>query len=191
VIDDDFVCRQIGTAQRRLMLMTPAVSLAIAQALVDRFDDLGRLSMTIILDPDADVYRLGYGEPAGLALLQEQANIHLVTLREQRYLRLAVLVADDDIVVWSPIPKSVDPASREISAQQVNGIAISSDTKARLLDAVAIDDGDRLPSEAEIGNGALLPEKINAALVSLKKEPTCPCRSGVGRASVLLSISVR
>lgn len=59
----------IREARDRLVVVAPALPRAVAQALARRCADQS-VSITVVLDADAEVYRLGYGDPASLELLR-------------------------------------------------------------------------------------------------------------------------
>ena len=69
IASDERLIEMIRSAQRRLVVVAPALTTAVADALVRRCPD-ERVSLTVVLDADAEVYRMGYGDPASLHLLR-------------------------------------------------------------------------------------------------------------------------
>ena len=63
---DEHIIDLIQFAEQRLVVAAPAFSMAVAEALAERMSDLPNLALTIILDADPEVYRMGYGEVAAL-----------------------------------------------------------------------------------------------------------------------------
>lgn len=49
----------IKGARNRLAIIAPALTTPVAKALAERMVDLSSLSLTVILDADAEVYRMG------------------------------------------------------------------------------------------------------------------------------------
>jgi hypothetical protein len=55
VASDEALVRLIARARRRLVVIAPALTKAVADALALRFDDLGQLDVTVILDSDPEL----------------------------------------------------------------------------------------------------------------------------------------
>ena len=91
----------------RVALIVPAISKTIAAALGACFDRADKVSITVVLDPDEEAYRLGYGDSEGLEQIQKLASNNHIGLRAQPGLRIGLLVADGDVLVWSPTPAVV------------------------------------------------------------------------------------
>ena len=66
VANDDLIAKLIATAVRRLVVIAPAVSDTVCSAVRDRLSVLEPESVTLVLDSDPEVYRLGYGSPVAL-----------------------------------------------------------------------------------------------------------------------------
>ena len=64
----------IAAARTRLVLVAPAVSKTVANALAGRMANMPALSLTVILDADAEVYRMGYGDVEALDILRRAAE---------------------------------------------------------------------------------------------------------------------
>jgi hypothetical protein len=71
VASDASLVDLIQRARRRLVVVCPALTDLVASALADRLADEGSLCVTVILDADPEVYRLGYGTEGAL----EQPNV--------------------------------------------------------------------------------------------------------------------
>jgi hypothetical protein len=61
----------IQSARTRLAVIAPAITTPVAQALAARMADLPALSLTVILDADAEVYRMGYGDAEALEIIRK------------------------------------------------------------------------------------------------------------------------
>ncbi len=195
-VTDDVLSQRIKAATRRIVFIAPAISKRVATALENCLQETERLSVTVLLDPSEDAYRIGYGEREGLEHLEElRAKNNHLNLRSQPGLRIGILLADDDVLVWSPTPRAVEgqreteepngldlnqgnvvrgrPASSGFSgndkaAEQKNSVADI------IQNAVGGDDSS-LPSEqVEIGRKGLKSEEIAATLKTLKENPPAP-----------------
>lgn len=100
--------RLIAQAHRRIVLVAPGISLPIALALADRWPALGPDAVTIVLDVDPEVFRIGYGTIEALAILESTAAGLGTMLRRQPGVRLGLLIVDDDLIVFAPTPLLVE-----------------------------------------------------------------------------------
>jgi len=100
-----------GRAFRR-RAPSPALSQAVAEALVGRVADLRGLSLTVILDADPQAYRIGYGEVIALEVLcnaAAAASFRLrLRLRLQPGVRIGLVVSDDQTLVYAPVSASIE-----------------------------------------------------------------------------------
>ena len=168
VATDVAVIALIENAKRRLAVIAPALSRAIADALAARFDDLDYLDIRVIVDADAEVYRLGFGEREALDVIRDAASRNLLDLREQAGVRIGVIISDEDTMVFAPISKNIEAGSD--TAEKPNAIVLrgdSADSLARAAGAHQDDDS----STGEIGKAALDPDKVKAMLADLERNP--------------------
>ena len=70
VATNEALVELISHARRRLVVIAPALTHAVADAVSRRSDDLEQLSVTVILDSDPEVYRLGFGDQNALNALR-------------------------------------------------------------------------------------------------------------------------
>jgi hypothetical protein len=94
VVNDEVLVAYIAQTRTKLVFVASGVSLAVAEALGKRFLDAGRLSVTIVLDADPEVWRLGYGSLDGLKRVQQLAADNMLELRHQPGVRVGVLISD-------------------------------------------------------------------------------------------------
>ena len=102
------IANVILTAQKRLVVLAPAVPLLVAKAICDRWQCLGPEPVSVILDIDPEVYRLGYGEAAALDLMVKTAVSVNAVIRRQPGIRIGVIIADDRTLVYSPTPQLIE-----------------------------------------------------------------------------------
>lgn len=176
VATDAAVISLIESAKRRLVVIAPALSRAVSDALAARFDDLEHLDVRVIVDADAEVYRLGFGEREALEVIRDAASRNLLDLRVQPGVRIGVIISDDDTMVFAPISKNIEAGSD--TAEKPNAIVLrgaSADSIARAAGAQTDDDS----TSGEIGNAALDPAKVAAMQTDLERNP--PARFDITR----------
>ena len=97
---DDSLIALIKGATNRLAVIAPGLTTPVAKALATRMTDLPSLSLTVVLDADAEVYRMGYGDPEALEIIREASRNEMFDLREQPGVRIGVVIADDRTMVF-------------------------------------------------------------------------------------------
>ena len=107
-VNDASLIELISKAQRRVIFVAPGVHTAVAEELGKRFAEIDQLQVTVVIDPDEDVCRIGCGDAKGLALLSDYATRQSFALMAQPGLRIGVLLVDDVTLVWSPTPRSIE-----------------------------------------------------------------------------------
>jgi hypothetical protein len=174
----------IQGARKRIVFIAPGVHEPVALALGTRFREIDGLDVTVVVDPDEDVCRIGYGDAKGLELVNTYARENGFWVRAQPGLRVGVLLADEKTLVWSPTPRSVEAppssAPRNLKLTQEpepaapNGLMLGANPADQLSKAVAAEGVDANPNEAEIGKSAVTPERVEATLDALRKNPPIP-----------------
>lgn len=181
-VDDAALIQMIQSARKRIVFIAPGVHEPVAKALGERFSEIDGLDVTVVLDPDEDVCRIGYGDAKGLELVNEHAKKNGFWLRSQPGLRVGVLLTDERTLVWSPTPRSVEapPSSapplqnslfEEAPPAAPNGLLLGADPAQQLAKAVAAEGCNADPRLAEIGKAAITPDQVKSTLDELKKNP--------------------
>ena len=147
VVNDDVLVDAINKATSKIVYIAPGISKAVALALGNRFGSLGTLSMTIIVDNDPEVYRLGYGETEGLDHIKKLSDEHMLGLRQQPGVRIGVLITDDTTMIYSPTPHLIEAGSTQ--DDKPNAIVIP--TAAETIEQACAISSGTLPEDAEIG----------------------------------------
>ena len=176
VATDDAVISMIQSAKRRLVVIAPALSKAVANALAARFDELAELDIRVIVDADAEVYRLGFGEREALQVIRDAASRSLLDLREQPGVRIGVIISDDDTMVFAPVSKNIEAGSD--SVEKPNAIVLRGAPSESLARAAGAERSDDSPA-GEIGNAALDPKKVEAMQADLERNP--PAKFDIAR----------
>lgn len=172
VASDENLSAAIAGARQRLVLIAPAVSIAVATAIVDRLAERDPPDVQVVLDADAEVYRLGFGDPAALTLLREACATYHIGLQEQPGVRIGVLVADDLTIVYAPVPRMVEAGPTTV--EKPNAVVIRGAAGADIAAAAGAGERDGPSSRQEIGRAAITPEKEKAVEASLKENPPQP-----------------
>ena len=167
IVNDTVLVSAIRNAQIKIVYVAPGISKAVALALGERFKDLGRLSITIIVDVDPEVYRLGYGDTEGLDHIKKLSDEHLLELRHQQGVRIGVLVTDEQTLVYSPTPQLIEAGSTQ--PDKPNAIVIPSATPS--IEKACASSPDTLPSEAEIGKSVVQADELETIKKNLEELP--------------------
>ena len=177
-VNDSSLIKLIGEAQQRVVFVAPGVHQAVAEALGQRLAEIDRLQVTVVIDPDEDVCRIGYGDAKGLELLSRYADRQSFALMAQPGLRVGVLLVDDVTLVWSPTPRSVEAAplgnATTPTERSPNGLLLGANPGEQLAHAVSAAGTDTLPFDAEVGVEVVTKERVQKTLDGLAKNPPIP-----------------
>ena len=186
-VNDDVLIDIIRCVRERLVFIAPGVRRRVAEAIVDA---AGRLldhgTVNVILDVSAEVCRLGYGDIKGLKKIQE-ASSRTGFLGSQPGVRVGVLIADDDTLVYSPTPLYLE-AEPEVAKEppnvgfgnasdllevgrpvvKPNGIFLKKSVPSNLADACAADGNYQ---KREIGLDPVMGAKVKEVEESIDTNP--------------------
>jgi hypothetical protein len=178
---DDSVIEMIKTASHRLAVIAPGVTTPVANALAERMSDLPGLSLTIILDADPEVYRMGYGDADALSIIRNASKAAMFDLREQPGVRIGVIISDQRTMVYAPVSRNVEAGSK--TAERPNAIVLGGPATNSLAIASGatppaqsetVGASEQQPQVQEIGQAALTPAKVEEMEASLKANPPRP-----------------
>jgi hypothetical protein len=102
----------VRCAGRRLVVIAPGLSEQVAKALVETWRELGPHAVQVVIDPDPEVCRLGFGEMAALKLLHETAAEMGTQIHQQQGLRIGVVITDETTAIYAPTPLLVEAGGR-------------------------------------------------------------------------------
>lgn len=176
-INNERLCAIIESAEKRLIYAAPSISESVAKSLYGFAKRDGEnAALRVIIDADADAFRLGFGEPAGLELLTQNR----VDVRHAAGLRIAIIMADERAWVYSPTPEIIlEQPSTNIN----NAIQVSLEFAEQILLSVAPDvhhrSSDKILSQdiiaenltPEIGVESLTTEDMIKVTQELKENP--------------------
>jgi hypothetical protein len=129
--------------------------------------DLPALSLTVILDADAEVYRMGYGDPEALEIIRKASKEAMFDLREQPGVRIGVVISDDRTMVYAPVSRNVEAGST--TDEKPNAIMLDGAATENLAVAAGASDG-----ETEIGVTGMEPERVAQMQADLTANPPKP-----------------
>src|SRR5580704_9773407 len=109
VASDESVIAMILKARERLVVVAPGLSCAVATTLASRItSDDCPTELSVTLDVDPEVCRLGYGEIEALDILRLALESQRRVLQTQTGLRICLVVTDSDVLVYSPTPQLIE-----------------------------------------------------------------------------------
>lgn len=177
-VNDATLIKLINQAKLRVVFVAPGVHRPVAEALGKRLAEVDRLQVTVVIDPDEDVCRIGYGDAKGLELLSAYAGNQSFALMAQPGLRIGVLLVDDITLVWSPTPRSVEAApvgkATTPAAGAPNGLLLGANPGEQLANAVSAAGTETLPLDAEIGTVVVTKDRVQKTLAGLANNPPIP-----------------
>src|ERR1035437_5925524 len=170
VASDDTLIEMIGNATERLVIVAPSLSQTVAEALVVRLqDDGGPIDLSVTLDTDPEICRLGYGDIEPLELLRPALVSRKRVLQTQSGVRIGLVVADADILVYSPTPQLIEEGST--SDEKPNAIRITGAGPEELAFACGASETSVLGHIQEVGLHSVTEEAVVQARVDLEVNP--------------------
>ena len=164
---DDSLIALIEDAKDRLAIIAPGLTTPVAKALAARMRDLSTLSLTVILDADAEVYRMGYGDVEALEIIRETSCKQMFDLREQSGVRIGVVISDDRTLVYAPVSRNIEAGST--TEEKPNAIMLDGGITEKLAEASGAADG-----EMEVGVTGVEPGRVAQIEEDLKANPPIP-----------------
>lgn len=195
VINEATLVQAVEQCRQRLVYIAPGITEPIVKAMGKLMARHPLPSLTVIIDTDPEVCRLGYGTVEGLKSLQNLAEMQMFPVREQPGLRLGVLVCDEQLAVYSPTPLLIEAGSNRVDQPNALNLGMVAGQEAghsevpggagatvSALDVVLkacaaegeSDPAIPLASQAEIGANVASPDSLKAALLDLALLPPKP-----------------
>jgi hypothetical protein len=165
-VDDKILIELIKSAGKRLIFMTPGMSKEVAEAFCSKWQELGAQAATVIIDADPEVCRLGYGTVDALSFLFRKAENIGGAVHQQPGIRIALLVADEKTIIYSPPPLLIE-AGKTVDTQP-NAIVLDFTPPAV---AAAIGAGEKGSEEQKIGLSKVKAETIQNVKNDLVNNP--------------------
>jgi hypothetical protein len=109
-LDDQEIIGRLRAAVRRISFVGPGLSKAVSEVLSQKWNDLGAKAVQVIIEADADVCRLGYGDGESLSILLSTSEQLGGSLLRQPGIRLCILEVDDERMIYPATPRLVEAA---------------------------------------------------------------------------------
>jgi len=110
-VDDQVLKNLISRASERVMFVAPGLRKGVADALASALQKLPG-KVTVVLDIDAEVCRLGYGDQEGLVAIKAATEKAGTRLDHQAGVRIGLLIADNTTIIYSPAPLLIEGGSQ-------------------------------------------------------------------------------
>lgn len=168
-VDDRVLCEVVGQARERLVFIAPGIRPMVAEALCQAMEIVPNNAIHMVLDVDAEVCRLGYGDKdfKGMERLQEAAAKHSLTVNHHPGIRIGLLIADETTLVYSPTPELIEAESRH--HDKPNAIVLKNELPPQLANACAIGaDGFKT---LEVGLDQIDKRKVEEVKLDLEQRP--------------------
>lgn len=173
-ITDADVIAAIRNARERVVFLAPGISDDAATALADTWKRLGPEAVSVILDVDPEVMRLGYGSLKGVETIRDTATALGQAVGHQPGVRICVVIADGSSLIFTPTPLLIEAGSTQ--PERPNGIALAA-TPPVLRDELGA--GEEGNSTRQIGLEAVAPKQVEAMRKDLAENP--PLKFDVAR----------
>ena len=186
---------QIRAAKDRVIFVAPGISQTVATELVDAHRHCR--SVTVILDADEEVCRIGYGDVNGFEYLTQHGG--KIELRKHSGVRLGLLMADKVVTIWSPTPRAVEGDRKPdqpnaivleggITEDSTVGDSVRTESlQPEIVDTTNPDGGTVTPSalslaeqlakcldDEHVGEQRIRPDELEEVVKELKENPPAP-----------------
>jgi len=165
-LDDAKLVELVRAARTRIVLVSPGVSALVADALADAWARLGSAAVSVTLDVDPEVCRLGYGTLEALQRLREAAAQVGALVCNQPGVRIGLLICDDIAYVFSPPPLLIEAGSHH--ARRPNAIRLDA-VPAQIAADVGL--GPNPERERVVGLDPVTPQQLEAVAQDLASAP--------------------
>lgn len=168
-VDDAKLVEVLGKARQRLVFIAPGLRPPVAHALQQAMDVVPAEAIHLVLDVDAEVSRLGYGDKdfQGMELLQTAAAAHGVTVNHHPGIRIGLLIADDVTLIYSPTPELIETENRQ--PNKPNAILLQAELPVSLANACAV--GAEGHATLEVGKDVIDARAVEAVKQNLAERP--------------------
>jgi hypothetical protein len=164
-IDDDALVERIYRATQRVVFVAPGLREKVAEALAEALVRLpGRV--TVVLDVDAEVCRLGYGDEKGLEAIQRATERSGMCVFHQPGVRIGLAIIDSDTIVYSPVPLLIEAGSTQ--PDKPNAIILPQSVPPSLGAACGLGGSG---NGRQVGLTSVKMEAVEAVKADLKERP--------------------
>ena len=168
-VNDAVLVEVIGRAEKRLVFIAPGLRPPVASALISAMAVVPHPAIHLVLDVDAEVSRLGYGDKdfKGMEMLQAEAARHSLTVNHHPGIRIGLLIADETTLIYSPTAESIETENRQ--PDKPNAILLEAELPQSLADACAL--GEDGHATLEVGKDVIDAQAVAAVKRDLAARP--------------------
>jgi hypothetical protein len=169
-VTDSRVVEVVGRAQHRVALAVPALSSTLGRALTEAAERLGPNQVHLLVDVEAEPLRSGYADPEGLMILKQIVCGRRIHVQAQPGLRLGLLVADDNLLIWAPTPLMIEGERGALEPNAIRiGTSLTSPGHTHASEAAAL-----LSAKDVERRTACTVEQIQATSREIESNPPMP-----------------
>ena len=107
-LNDDQLIDLIHRTNSRLFIACPGLSLRVSEAIAKKWRAMSPDAVSVLVDSDPDVCRMGYGEAQSIQLLHETAADLGVCVCTRPGIRIGLFISDELALIFSPSPLLVE-----------------------------------------------------------------------------------
>lgn len=148
----EILAEMVQKAKKQLIYAAPGMQLNLAKSIAEASRNNKELQIQVIVDPDPEVCRLGYGEIDSLQLLMDSG----FKLKKTIGLRIGVIIIDEKAIIFTPTPLLIETSPK---ASAPNAIQITPSQAKMLVEsmspAVQVSPSSTVKPEPEIGRSEL------------------------------------
>lgn len=176
------IARFIRSAKHSVCYAAPGIQMDVAQSMLAAASRLGSEMLTVCLDFDERVMRMGYGEIDAVALLRDAG----IVVRSAPGMRMALVIVDDAGFIFTPTPLYLEaeptsgaaPNAMHMSGEQVaEALArLSPAAKAiALAQAKTPEEKQRIAAlPVDVGSEQIMDKDFAEVGISLEEAPPVP-----------------
>lgn len=170
IASDDSLTALVRTASERLVIVTPGITAALGEALRERVArDGGPRILAVIVDVDPETCRLGFGDLAGMEVAGEALESRGLRLQTQEGVRIGLIVADAEVLVFTPTPRLIEAGST--SEEKPNAIRITEQGATDLALACGAGGTSEFLLQQEVGLDVVEERDVEAMKKDLEETP--------------------
>ena len=181
------IAELVRSAQHAVCYAGPGIQMGLSQAMVEAAERLGKEMLTVSLDFDDRVMRMGYGDVGAVALLLDAG----ISVHSSPGLRTALIVVDNDGYIFTPTALYLEAEPTDGAAS--NAIRMSGEQVAQALarlspaaKAIAVAQAQTPEAKqrievltVDVVSAPITPKKLAEVTTSLKAAP--PVRFDLAR----------
>jgi hypothetical protein len=171
-VNDDVLIKHINQAKERIIYIAPGISQSLAVKLCEVIDQIEELNITVILDSSDEVCRIGYGDFEGLRLLHEHSKNRHFALRKQEGIRSGILIVDENVLVWSPTPLSIEDHPHQNN--MANGVLLSKNPSDQIALAMAAEGTETSFDMSEVAVSVITDQDVADTKDKIERNPPVP-----------------